>query len=94
MQNATALERRVLNILGPGSRITSVVWLRDRQALQRQLPSLGTGPGLFAGPLWLVRAHGLFQLIDVPPGGHQPTKPRDGYYVFDDKTGVSLAYGF
>src|SRR5213080_3162692 len=31
-QNPTALERRVLKILGPGSRITSVVWLPDHRA--------------------------------------------------------------
>jgi hypothetical protein len=89
-----ALERRVLNILGPSSRITRVVWLRDRQELNKRLPDLGTGPGFAPGPVWLVRAHGLFQLVTVPPGGHQITKPRNGWYVFDDKTGVSLAYGF
>jgi len=44
--------------------------------------------------MWLVRAYGHFQYINVPPGGHQITKPRHGWYVFDDKTGVSLAYGF
>ena len=93
-QAAADLERRVLRILGTGSRIASVVLVAHRQDVARYLPSLPSGPALVGGPAWIVRANGLFEPVSVPPGGHKLTKPRKGWFVFDDKTGVSIAYGF
>jgi hypothetical protein len=95
-RTAAQVEKRVLRGLDPGARIETVSVLARRDQLWRAIPSLGrpVGRAAHGGPVWLVHAYGHFQLVSVPPGGKQLTKPRSGWVAVDDRTGVTLAYGF
>jgi hypothetical protein len=94
-QSVVTLERRVRNDIGPHSKITGVVVVAQLSDVNRYVPQLGHGPGVSAkGPVWIIRAFGLFEPITIPSGAHALTTPRAGWFLFDDKTGVSLGYGF
>jgi hypothetical protein len=92
-QDARMIERNVRENLGDRSVITSVRVVTHRKEIEAVIG--GTGPAFeHGGPAWIVRARGLFRPITVPPGGHFTERLRSGYFVIDDVTGRTLAYGF
>ncbi|HEX3678969.1 MAG TPA: hypothetical protein VHU90_04540 [Galbitalea sp.] len=96
-RSADAVEEQVLNRLGHGSRIISVRAVPSRGDLTRYLPSLGAeaAPGTINdGPVWIVRASGVFQRVTDPPGDPPLATPREGFVVVDDASGETVAYGW
>lgn len=96
VRTPAAIEARVLRALGPGSHINSVVVVRRRAEIWTELPRLGHPPqdASVGGPAWIIRAYGIFIPVTTRAGVVPRPQPHNGYVVIDDRSDVTLAYGW